>query len=80
MLAFAFAWQAHQLRQPAFDGGRKAAHDVIFTSIVGQNMNSLAQEYEGVYDKSQFCWKALKERGLVLLMYVVQHSFESPRF
>jgi len=40
-------------------------------------MNNLAREYEGVYDKSQFCWKALEERRLILLVCVVQHGFES---
>jgi hypothetical protein len=41
-------------------------------------MNSLLQEYEGVYDKSQFCWKALEEQRLILLVCVVQYSFKSP--
>jgi hypothetical protein len=37
-------------------------------------MYILAREYEGVYDESQFSWKALEERRLVLLMCAAQHN------
>ena len=47
-------------------------------SIVNHNMYTLAQEYEGVYDKSQFYWNALEEQRLILLVCVAQHSFEGP--
>jgi hypothetical protein len=40
-------------------------------------MNIPALQYEGIYGKSQFCWKALEERRLILLVRAVQYSFES---